>query len=94
MAMLPWIEGHAYQVPFDRTAALMAKLAALVAGKWHHARSSARRLPTDGAGATAIEYGLMLSGIAVFILVAVFAIGNELDNMFTAVQTKIVNSYT
>ncbi len=72
----------------------MPKVAALVAGKWYHATSCARRFLTDGAGATAVEYGLMLSGIAVFIMISVFAIGNELDNMFSAVQTMIVNSYT
>ena len=72
----------------------MPVFAILLTGKWRRATSRARDLVAEGAAATAIEYGLMLSGIAVFILVAVFAIGNELDNMFTAVQTMIVNSYT
>ena len=72
----------------------MLEFVALLTGKWRRATSRASSLVAEGAGATAIEYGLMLSGVAVFILVAVFAIGNELDNMFTAVQTKIVNSYT
>ena len=34
-------------------------------------------------GATAIEYGLIIGGISIAILATVFAIGNELDNMFT-----------
>ena len=71
----------------------MPELLTLITGKWRRATSLARYLAAEGA-ATAIEYGLILAGIAVFILVAVFAIGNELDNLFTAVQTKIVNSYT
>jgi pilus assembly protein Flp/PilA len=45
-------------------------------------------------GATAIEYGLLAAGVSVFILVAVFAMGDELNNLFTAVQTKISNAYS
>lgn len=52
------------------------------------------RFGRDEAGATAVEYGLILAGIAMFILVAVFAMGDELNNLFTAVQTKLANSTT
>lgn len=48
-----------------------------------------RRWARDEAGVTAVEYGLILSGVALFILVSVFLVGNALDNMFHAVQTKI-----
>ena len=34
-------------------------------------------------GATAIEYGLIIGGISIAILATVFAIGNELDFMFS-----------
>ena len=47
---------------------------------------------TDGA--TAIEYGLLLAGVAVLILVTVFAVGDELNDLFSAVQTKMKNAYS
>jgi Flp pilus assembly pilin Flp len=48
----------------------------------------------DRAGATAIEYGLLLAGVGIIILVAVFAMGDVLDGMFTSYQTKLANSYS
>lgn len=53
-----------------------------------------RKLASDEEGATAIEYGLIAAGIAVAIIAAVFAVGDELNNFFTAVQTKLANAYT
>ncbi len=53
-----------------------------------------RKFISDEEGATAIEYGLIAAGIAVAIIAAVFAIGDELDAMFTAIQTKLGNSYS
>lgn len=41
------------------------------------------------SGATAIEYGLIAAGIAVAIIVAVFALGDELENFFTGIQTQL-----
>ncbi len=49
---------------------------------------------SDESGATAIEYGLIAAGIAVAIIAAVFAIGDELNNFFEAVQTKLANNYS
>lgn len=40
-------------------------------------------------GATAVEYGLMVAGIAVVIIVAVFALGDILDGLFTDVGAQI-----
>lgn len=40
-------------------------------------------------GATAVEYGLMVSLIAVVIITAVALIGTNLDTMFDNVGTKI-----
>ncbi len=54
----------------------------------------ARKLASDDSGATAIEYGLIAAGIAVAIIAAVFAIGDELVNFFTAVQTKLAGAYS
>ncbi len=48
----------------------------------------------DGSGATAVEYGLLLAGVALLVLVAVFSIGDELEDLFTAVQTQLSNSYS
>ena len=43
----------------------------------------------DDEGATAVEYGLMVSLIAVVIILAVTAIGVNLKTMFNDVATKI-----
>ncbi len=40
-------------------------------------------------GATAIEYGLIAAGIAVAIIVAVFALGDELEAFFNAIQAQL-----
>lgn len=48
----------------------------------------------DSTGATAIEYGLILAGVAIIILVAVFAMGDTLEGMFRSYQTKLANSYS
>lgn len=66
---------------------LSRKLRHFASGGWY-----AWIIETDGA--TAIEYGLILAGVALFILVTVFAMGDALDNLFTAVQTKFANAYS
>ncbi len=43
----------------------------------------------DEDGATAIEYGLLASLIAVFIIGSVGAVGGALDDVFTAVSTAL-----
>ncbi len=43
----------------------------------------------DESGATAIEYGLIASGIAVAIIVAVQKIGTDLNAMFGKISTNI-----
>jgi pilus assembly protein Flp/PilA len=53
-----------------------------------------RKFIDDESGATAIEYGLIAAGIAVAIIAAVFAIGDELNNFFLAVQTKLGNAWS
>ena len=49
----------------------------------------AGRLDRDDKGATAVEYGLMVSLIAVAIIVAVAAVGTNLSAMFTGVGARI-----
>jgi pilus assembly protein Flp/PilA len=45
----------------------------------------------DERGATAIEYGLIAAGIAVAIMVTVFALGDDLDSLFSDVQTQVAS---
>ncbi|NKS63758.1 Flp family type IVb pilin [Rhodococcus hoagii] len=40
------------------------------------------RLTRDDRGATAVEYGLMVAGIAMVIIVAVFAFGDKITGLF------------
>lgn len=42
-------------------------------------------------GATSIEYGLIAAGIAVAIIVAVFAIGDELSLFFNFLQSQLAS---
>jgi pilus assembly protein Flp/PilA len=46
----------------------------------------------DKSGATAIEYGLIAAGIAVAIIAAVFALGDEVKGFFTDIQTQLENA--
>jgi pilus assembly protein Flp/PilA len=46
------------------------------------------RLRND-EGATAVEYGLMVSLIAAVIVVSVAALGSKLDGVFSGVTSKI-----
>jgi pilus assembly protein Flp/PilA len=43
----------------------------------------------DKSGATAIEYGLIAAGIAVAIIAAVFALGDEVKGFFEDIQTQL-----
>ncbi len=47
------------------------------------------RLALDTRGATAIEYGLIVAGIAVAILTVVFTLGTEINNVFSDAQTQL-----
>ena len=52
------------------------------------------RLCRDQRGATAVEYGIMVSLIAVVIIVAVTLLGGTLKDTFTKVQCQLSNSTT
>ena len=43
----------------------------------------------DRSGATAIEYGLIAAGIAVAIIAAVFALGDDIKGFFEDVSSKL-----
>ncbi|MDP6343923.1 MAG: Flp family type IVb pilin [Alphaproteobacteria bacterium] len=43
----------------------------------------------DKTGATAVEYGLIAAGIAVAIIAAVFALGDEVKGFFEDIQRQL-----
>ncbi len=43
----------------------------------------------DEEGASAVEYGLLIAGIAAVVMVAIYAIGTALNTKFTSVQTQL-----
>ena len=49
----------------------------------------ATRLRSDQRGATAVEYGIMVSLIAVVIIVAVTLLGTTMKNTFSQVQCQV-----
>ena len=51
-----------------------------------------RTFAQDEEGATAVEYGMMVGLVAVAIIVAVAAIGTQLNVLFTKIKTCITNS--
>ncbi|SDL51095.1 Flp family type IVb pilin [Arthrobacter sp. ok362] len=51
--------------------------------------SFAARLRRDQRGATAVEYGIMVSLIAVVIIVAVTLLGGTLKDTFTQIQCSV-----
>lgn len=59
-----------------------------------HLIRTVRRFAGDMSGATAIEYGLLLAGISLFILVTVFVIGDSLQNFFETMQTRLASFNT
>jgi pilus assembly protein Flp/PilA len=51
-----------------------------------------KRFIRDDKGATAIEYGLIAAGIAVVIIVAVNAVGTNLNSVFTSISSSLASS--
>jgi pilus assembly protein Flp/PilA len=49
-----------------------------------------KKLMKDEEAPTAVEYGLMLAGIAVAVMVVVFTLGDNVDAQFESVNTKIL----
>ena len=50
---------------------------------------NARAIVSGDRGATAVEYALMVSFIAIVIIVAVLTLGNKLSSFFIDAATKI-----
>ena len=55
---------------------------------------NARLAKMDERGASAVEYGLLVAGIAAVIVVIVFTLGKTLSGVFTDTNTSIGNSGT
>ncbi|OIH82900.1 hypothetical protein BLJ79_16765 [Arthrobacter sp. UCD-GKA] len=51
----------------------------------------AGKLRRDEKGATAVEYGIMVAGIAVVIIAIVFTLGGAIGDMFTDITDRIGN---
>lgn len=56
--------------------------------------ASVVRMARDESGATAIEYGLIVTGISIAILATVFAIGGELNDMFTMINSRMHDRFS
>lgn len=54
----------------------------------------ARRARMEERGASAVEYGLLIAGIAALIVVVVFAFGGSLKGIFTTTCSKVTASAT
>ena len=52
-------------------------------------RAKATQVLKNTDGATAIEYGLIAAGIAVAIIAAVFALGDDIKNLFTGISKQM-----
>ena len=50
---------------------------------------NARLAQMEERGASAVEYGLLIAGIAALIVVVVFAFGNVLQGIFSDTCTKV-----
>ena len=51
-----------------------------------------KRFAADESGATAIEYGLIASLVAVAIITALGTLGNNLTNTFTRVSSSLTSA--
>jgi pilus assembly protein Flp/PilA len=52
----------------------------------------AQNLLSDAKGASAVEYGLLVAGIAAAIVAIVFVLGGQVDSAFTEVSSTISNN--
>jgi pilus assembly protein Flp/PilA len=57
-----------------------------------HILLAARLATKDDRGASAVEYGLLIAGIAALIVVVVFAFGDVLSNIFNTTCDSVGQS--
>ena len=53
------------------------------------ARDAFAGAASDRSGATAVEYGIIATGIAVFILAAVTLVGGEVSTLYETIKSEI-----
>ena len=53
---------------------------------------SARLAKTGERGASAVEYGLLIAGIAALVVVIVFAFGDNIKDIFSDTCSKVAQS--
>jgi pilus assembly protein Flp/PilA len=46
------------------------------------------RLARDEAGATAVEYALMLGGVAAAIIVMIYVLGSKVNNLYSNTESR------
>ena len=59
-----------------------------------HILLNARLAKMEDRGASAVEYGLLIAGIAALIVVVVFAFGGKLSSIFTNTCKSVASSTT
>lgn len=57
-------------------------------------RAASAHIKRDRSGATAIEYGLIVAGIAIAVIAVVFTLGTELNTIFNTANNAINNANT
>ena len=57
--------------------------------KAHNLVTDLKKVGKDESGTTSIEYGLIAAGIAVAIIVAIFALGDEVKSFFQDIQSQL-----
>ena len=57
-----------------------------------NASETIQKFKSDVSGATAIEYAVLASGIAMAVIVAVFNLGNEVSSMYDGVTTEVAEA--
>ncbi len=53
--------------------------------------AQAKRFIREEAGASAVEYGLLVAGIAVVVMAAIYTIGSNLNTKFTDVADQLAS---
>lgn len=60
-----------------------------MASMFQGTRNVWRRIRTENAGATSVEYGIMVAAVAAVIVAVVFVIGAATDGAFTGTCTSM-----
>jgi Flp pilus assembly pilin Flp len=61
----------------------------LIGGRMESIKRVARKLLRDDSGASAVEYALVVAGIAAVVVVVVAVIGQKVNNQLSKVANKL-----